>query len=98
MERLGRFDSEEDAARAYDARAEELDDLRVLNFLADGSLNPDRKKRSPMAARQRAASAAMAEEDEQTVAVEEEKEEADGEQRPRKRGRRWTRGEMKKED
>ena len=41
---LGRFDTEEEAARAYDEKAKQLRANPVLNFLPDGSLNPDRKK------------------------------------------------------
>ena len=42
---LGTYGTEEEAARAYDAKAKQglLDP--VLNFLPDGSLNPDRRKR-----------------------------------------------------
>lgn len=41
---LGRFESEEAAAQAYNARAKELHGCSVLDFLPDGSLNPNRKK------------------------------------------------------
>ena len=41
---LGCFDTEEEAARAYDERAQQLHHFPTLNFLPDGSLNPDRKK------------------------------------------------------
>ena len=44
-ERLGVFGTEEAAARAYDERAKELYESPILNFLPDGSLNPDRKQR-----------------------------------------------------
>ena len=40
---IGRFESEEEAAWAYDTKAKELFVNPVLNFLPDGSLNPDRK-------------------------------------------------------
>ena len=40
---LGPFDDEEAAARAYDKKAKQLHASPTLNFLADGSLNPDRK-------------------------------------------------------
>lgn len=36
---------EDEAARVYDKRAKELHVNRALNFLPDGSLNPDRKQR-----------------------------------------------------
>ena len=39
------FDTEEEAARAYDVKAVELFANPVLNFLPNGSLNPDRKQR-----------------------------------------------------
>lgn len=41
---LGRFDTEEAAARAYDERAKMVHVNPVLNFLPDGSLKPDRKQ------------------------------------------------------
>lgn len=41
---LGSFESEEAAALAYDEGVKVLHDVPVLNFLPDGSLNPDRKK------------------------------------------------------
>lgn len=41
---LGRFDSEEAAARAYDERAKQIYQSHFLNFLPDGSPNLDRKK------------------------------------------------------
>ena len=40
---LGTYDTEEEAARAYDEKAKQINDGRPLNFLPDGSLNPDRK-------------------------------------------------------
>jgi len=40
---LGRFNDEEAAARAYDAAAKSSYAKPILNFLSDGSLNPDRK-------------------------------------------------------
>jgi hypothetical protein len=39
---LGSFDTEEAAARAYDEKVAELWENPILNFLPDGSLNPDR--------------------------------------------------------
>ena len=42
---LGRFESEKAAARAVDAEAKRLWRNPVLNFLPDGSLNPDRKQK-----------------------------------------------------
>ena len=42
---LGRFATEEEAARAYDAAARDKLENPILNFLPDGSLNPDRKRR-----------------------------------------------------
>ena len=42
--RLGAFDTEEAAARAYDERARKGFVNPILNFLPDGSLNPYRKK------------------------------------------------------
>lgn len=41
---LGIFDTEKAAARAYDERVKKLHHFPILNFLPDGSLNPDRKK------------------------------------------------------
>ena len=43
--RLGRFDDEKEAARAYDEKAKQLRDNPVLNFLPNGSPNPDRKSK-----------------------------------------------------
>ena len=37
---LGRFDTEEAAARAYDEKAKQLRDDPIVNFLPDGSLTP----------------------------------------------------------
>ena len=42
---LGFFDTEEEAARIYDEKAKRVHVNPILNFLPDGSLNPDRKKR-----------------------------------------------------
>jgi hypothetical protein len=39
---LGFFDTEEEAARAYDKKAKELHVNPILNFLPNGSLNPDK--------------------------------------------------------
>jgi hypothetical protein len=43
QQRLGCFDNEEAAARAYDEKAKQVFVNPILNFLPDGSLNPDRK-------------------------------------------------------
>ena len=40
---IGHFDSEEEAAKAFDAEAKRLG-RPTLNFLPDGSLNPDRHR------------------------------------------------------
>lgn len=40
---LGFFDDEEAAARIYDEKAKQVFDNPILNFLPDGSLNPDRE-------------------------------------------------------
>ena len=40
---LGTYDTEEAAAQVYDEKAKQLRDNPILNFLPDGSLNPDRK-------------------------------------------------------
>ena len=40
---LGCFAAEEAAAQAYDEKAKQVFDIPTLNFLPDGSLNPDRK-------------------------------------------------------
>ena len=42
---LGIYATEEEAARAYDDKAKQLRDNPVLNFLPDGSPNPDRKSK-----------------------------------------------------
>jgi hypothetical protein len=42
---LGIFDTEEAAARAYDEKAKQVHQNPALNFLPDGSLNPDRRCR-----------------------------------------------------
>jgi hypothetical protein len=42
---LAYFDTEEAAARAYDKEAKRVHTDPVLNFLPDGSLNPNRKQR-----------------------------------------------------
>jgi hypothetical protein len=42
---LGLHDDEEEAARVYDKEAKKLFVNPVLNFLPDGSLNPDRRKK-----------------------------------------------------
>ena len=42
---FGTYDTEEAAARAYDEKAKQVSDNPILNFLPDGSLNPDRKER-----------------------------------------------------
>ncbi len=41
--RLGSFATQEEAARAYDAEATKLRATPVLNFMPDGSMNPNRK-------------------------------------------------------
>jgi hypothetical protein len=43
---LGRFDTEEAAAKAYDEEAKRLWTNPILNFLPDGSINPHRKRRA----------------------------------------------------
>ena len=43
QQRIGTYDMEEEAARAHDEKAKELHNNPILNFLPDGSLNPDRK-------------------------------------------------------
>ena len=42
---LGTYDTEEEAARAYDDTAKQVFDDPILNFLPDGSLNPDRSRK-----------------------------------------------------
>ena len=42
---LGTFGDEEAAARAYDEKARQLHDNPALNFLPDGSLNSDRRRK-----------------------------------------------------
>ena len=42
---LGTYDSEEAAAHAYDQRAKEELQKAILNFLPNGDLNPERKKK-----------------------------------------------------
>lgn len=46
LQHIGRFDTEEAAARAYDERAKEPYVKPILNFLPDDSLNPDCKPRT----------------------------------------------------
>ena len=60
---LGRFDTEEAAARAYDEKAKEVHIDPVLDFLPDGSLNPDRKsdERRPKARGKQPAASTSAE-------------------------------------
>ena len=41
---LGDYETEEEAAKAFDKAAVQLYENPVLNFLPDGTLNPDRKK------------------------------------------------------
>ena len=43
---IGTHDTEEEAARAYDEKAKQLHNNPILNFLPDGSLNPDRRNPS----------------------------------------------------
>ena len=43
---LGNYDAEEEAARAYDEKAKQVKAKPILNFLPDGSLNPDHKSKS----------------------------------------------------
>lgn len=56
---LGHFDDEEAAARAYNDKAKKIIVNFLLNFLTDGSLNPDRKQRrtTPSAIRSSGATA-----------------------------------------
>jgi hypothetical protein len=42
---LGTYDTEEAAAQAYDEKAKQLRGKRLRNFLPDGSLNPDRRRK-----------------------------------------------------
>jgi len=42
--KCGLFDSEEEAAKRYDAVAKELHERPILNWLGNGELNHDRKK------------------------------------------------------
>lgn len=77
---LGTFDSEEAAARAFDARAKALYLNPILNFLPDHSLNPGRKKRGP----QYQIVVKEEQDDERTIAIGKEEQK----QRPHKRRRR----------
>ena len=96
---LGTYDTEEEAARAYDEKAKQLRDKPILNFLPDGSPNPYRKKnigdqsvlfREQLEGTHRG-DINQVEEDAVTVGVEgEDGEQTEGEswrQRPQKRGR-----------
>ena len=42
---LGTYDTEEEAARVYDNKAKQLHVNPTLNFLPDGSLNSDRRRK-----------------------------------------------------
>jgi hypothetical protein len=81
---LGSFGTEEEAARAYDKKAKRLWANPILNFLPDGSLNPNRKKRvrsqsliARPAAKRRPSSGSSEEEEEEDDEEEEEEEEED---------------------
>ena len=77
---IGTHGTEEAAAWAYDEKAKQVYAEPILNFLPDGSLNPDRKHR------RLATSFSSVQGDLQIVSV---KDEVEGGQRPRKRGR-WV--------
>jgi hypothetical protein len=49
QQHLGRFNTAEEAAKAYDEEAKRRWTNPILNFLPDGSINPDRHKVTGMA-------------------------------------------------